>query len=168
MTYNFDLLPVAREQLDILESLLRDAYDEINDLKNQLSQRAATPLISLRSSTACSNSRNVLWDQPYNNTHPKYFELSRHRTTICVKQAGVYQVNVRLTGNGQHQAVSLRSNGTVIASTTFSHNITANITTAINDIFNLEAESRLQVLYAGNGATTTDPTFSQFSIIKLA
>lgn len=170
LTYTFEFLPVAREQLDILESLLRDAHDEINDLKSQLNQSRPISLISCRSSTSCANGSYVTWNPSYNNTDQNCFEHLPDRTVIRVKQAGIYQVCIRLTNNdsGGSRVLSLFSNGVAVAHAYCGQNTGYYNTVSINDIVNLEAGSQLQVRHTGNQTTYADPMYSQFSIIKLA
>lgn len=171
LTYNFEFLPLAREQLDILESLLRDAQDEINDLRKQLVAATITPVISLRSSTACANGSYVTWNAPEVNTRTDIFEQSADRTTITVNVAGVYQICARLTAPDSSGArrMDINVNGSRVAHVHSGHNTGYQNTAVINDVVNLAAGSRVQVYHnSGNANTNADPLTSEFSIIKLA
>jgi hypothetical protein len=172
LSYTFEFLPVAREQMDVMESLLRDAQDEIAELKAELNQRQypALEVIYLRSSTACEIDQYVQWDVPRTPPSDGYFELvSSDRRSIIVKQEGIYQISARLTNSDSSGSCTLQLhlNGQVVAQAYCGQETGYNNSVSLTEIIQLDPNSRLQIYHTGNEPSYAEPTFSHFSVVKL-
>lgn len=113
LTYTFAFLPLARVRLDVLESSLRDAHDDIHIL-----QTRKLPVISLRMSNdiICDNTNEfepsiIPWETIVYNSSPSLFTLSDDCRSITVSESGAYIVNVRLTSGTRSIGFSILVNG---------------------------------------------------------
>ena len=109
----FSLLPVGLDKIDILEAKLRDAQEEIQ----QLREGSKVTFFSVSSVVACSRGQAVVW----NGTSPReicttHFCLSEDNKTVTILKEGVYQLNVRLSGsNNTHLYFDTKLNNVIIS-----------------------------------------------------
>lgn len=187
LTYAFEMIPVARDAVDKLTSMLHDANDEINELKegNVAMQRLlstamaeavvgeceAKPvsLISLRSTAAAYNGGAVAWNLLERNTNTDLFEVSTDNTTITVVKPGLYQTYVRLANNDSSGAryTSIYVNGVEHARSQCGQNTGYYNSTNMSDILCLAASSTVTVRHYGNQNTYAHAASSHFYMIKL-
>ena len=175
ITYSFEMLPVARESVDVLESLLHDAQDEITALTEQVRQLEATKtksqpvLISLRSSTASSYNDYVTWNLEEHNTDTECFERAANQQSVTVKKRGFYQISVRLTDNSSNgnSYTAVYINGAAPAHAYCGQNTGYLNSITINDIFLLEANAVVQIFNSSNANTCASGPASIFTILKL-
>ena len=111
--YAFVLLPVGLEKVDMLEAKVRDAQEEIEHLREQIS---APAFLSVSSTVACGFGGYVAWNIPLENT-ASHYALAADNTQVSILMEGVYQVYVRLavTNNGNTQSMGLQLNGNEVA-----------------------------------------------------
>lgn len=174
VTYTFGMQPVEREEVDILKAQLHDAQEEITILGIEVAElkrcKALQPvLISLRSSTECTEGQFVAWDTHEHNTDEGVFRRSEDTKTITVLQGGFFQVSVRLTDSsrGTHRKTSLFINGGEVAACHIGEANGYNKSATINDVFLLDNDANLQVHHTSNTPSNADVKTNNFTIIKL-
>lgn len=163
--FTFKLLPVAREQFDVLESALRDAQEEIERLKREniaLKARVFHPaVISLRSTSACTNGGVVTWNITERNTDSDLFLVQPTHQGVQITTAGLYQVSVRVTstdGTGNRN-VQLRVNGAVVAQAWNGFNTGYNGSIQIGEMIVVKENAVISVNFNfGNAFNTTQYT----------
>lgn len=167
--FEFKLLPLAREHIDILETALRDAEDEILRLKTKLKSSTSNPFISLRTTNYTANT-NVNWNVLEHNSAPAIFVRSENQLTVQVKAAGFYHVNVRITSSdsGGAREVRVMKNNQVIANSCNGFNTGHNGSVHINDILQLNMNDEIYVFFVSNRNMTEIQTLHQFWIMKIA
>lgn len=167
--FEFNLLPLAREHIDILETALRDAEDEIVRLKTKLRLSAPNPFISLRT-TNYNNNATVTWNVLEHNSAPTIFVRSENQLTVQVKATGFYHVNVRITSpdSGGSREVRVMKNKQVIANSFNGFNTGHNGSVHINDIIQLNMNDEIYVHHVSNHSMTNIQSLHQFWIMKIA
>jgi hypothetical protein len=90
MHYTFDFLPIKREKIDVLESLLIDAQDEIKELKDLLLNNNKHDFKIISMQTTAQNALNdyISWNKTDNNTDDKLFVQSKDKKTITITESG--------------------------------------------------------------------------------
>ncbi|RYY83760.1 hypothetical protein EON63_10515 [archaeon] len=166
----FTLLPVALDKIDILEAKLRDAQEEIEQLRAHKELVNEVVYFSLSSKTACGNQQIVQWDEAEGLRAPRVgFEISADSRQITVLKAGTYQIYVRLAGsntaNGQLLCLVLNNNN--IASCLQSDTGNYQNTAQLLVIKCLPANSVLQVRSGFNGNSLALPLANSFTILRL-
>lgn len=172
------------EHIDEVETLLRDAHDDIEVLQRQMAQltpvevrNGRKPSIALRSSTACAQNQPVAWNVPIHTTGEGDFEMASDATSVVVKNAGVYQICMRLglisaAGNGQLQ-ISVNGRVVAVAYRYDGHNQhTSNAGThysssTVSDIVPLSADDRVTVLHTSSHHSDATAVTSHLSIVQI-
>lgn len=204
LEYIFEMIPVARERVDALESLIKDCQEDTIEVRGNIETTAAeckadvatikalVPVgladtlreltrrvdviaapqfvfISRRSTTACAINQFVVWNVAVENAAAQLFEVSPDQTTITVVNAGVYQVNVRLTNNdssGSRQVVVYVNNAVTMSS--FCGQNTGHYNSIqISEPIRLAARAQLKVQHSGNQPTYASAPHSHFSIMQM-
>lgn len=171
---NLCLPPLTREPLDILESALHDAQEEIETLKAELhhikKQRTSTALISLRSSVPCQPEESVAWILE-ENTAPELYTLSRGADSILITEGGLYQVNVRIstTCSADEAVVAVIIDDDFVSRSFLPYEENGyKSTTLIHDILRIPADSVVAVQVRGSdNETDVSQGSNQLSIVKL-
>jgi hypothetical protein len=182
--YVFDFLPIRREKIDVVESVLHDTQDEvqkltedIENLKLQKTQPPKTRLISLNSTFATKVNTFVKWNNLEHNSADDLYTLSENQITITVEQEGLYQVYVRLisndsSGNKLHSIydnvnryTALYVNGSPVAFCYCGQNTGNNSTTILNKVIFLGENSTVQVYHAGNQPTSAIAAIQSFPLL---
>ena len=175
ITYSFEMLPVARESVDVLESLLHDAQEEITALTEKVHQlealgdKSKPTFISLRSSSASAYGGAVTWNLLEHNTDTDCFERAANLQSVSVKKRGYYQISVRLTDNSSsgNRCTTVNINGAALAQAYCGQNTGYYNSVSINDVFLLEANAVVQVYHNSNTNTYASGPASIFTILKL-
>ena len=171
--FSFKLLPVAREHIDILETALRDAEDEIEKLKREnasLKARVYHPaVIALRSTVACTNGGYMTWNVLERNLAPDIFVLQPNQQNIQVKAAGLYQISVRATStdNTGGRYIRLLVNNAIISQSQDGFNTGFNGTVQLVDMINLNENAMLSVVFGIGTAFVNAQYSNQFWIMKI-
>ncbi|CAN0225852.1 unnamed protein product, partial [Ectocarpus fasciculatus] len=160
----FPMLPVGLDKMDILEAKLRDAQEEIVQLREK------TPdFLTLTSRTACGHQQIVVWEQLTSREIPPVFCLSEDKRQVTIMKAGVYQIHVRLAersnANGAH--LGLQLNGDDIAQCTQSDGSGHQNTPQITEILELAEGACLQVRCGANSSSLGIVNANRFSILLL-
>jgi hypothetical protein len=179
VSYQFTFLPVAREPIDVLESTLHEAQEDIADLRAENAllreeidalRSMRTGFISLRSSIACGNKQPMSWNVLVRNSSPNLYEVMDNNNSIRIHAEGVYQVFVRVTcpeasGNRKLQ---LQVNNTTVAKVYDGNNIGYKTTVYMNDIVVIPHDAVLRIIHSSNSNTMAAEMSNQWSIVRLA
>lgn len=171
--FSFKLSPIELEKCDILESQLRDTIADVDRLKQ--SKADVFPHMSL--SSVGSTGRDKYF--PWNGTTrkicpPQYFELSDDCIKIKVLCAGLYQVNIRISGSSNSSSSwfsSLFVNDTDVARS-YLYNSTGGSSYVnsihISEVLSLTADDVLSVRIGMEYGTVNDELSNRFTIVKLS
>jgi len=169
--FAFTLLPLALEKVDILNAQLRDALEEIDELRNEIAESVVQrpAYLSLCSQQACGLNQMIVW----NGTVPKtitesHFSLAYNNTQVTILESGLYQVYVRVAGqnngNGNGQSLGLQRNGVDIANCFQADGNNYQNTMQLLEIVELNAKDVLQVRCGANSNSLASTTGTRFSI----
>jgi hypothetical protein len=159
--YVFPLLPVALEPCDLLTAQLRDANEEIAELKKAVKGRGI--YLSLNSNTKTKPQTAIRWDGDERRIFPNsHFDSSSDFSEIVVKVSGLYQVYARSECFG----LTLNLNGKLIAHCAQSDANNIYNTAQLTETLNLERGDLITVL-SGMTATTANPNRNRLSILLL-
>ena len=160
----FSLLPVGLDKIDILEAKLRDAQEEIQ----QLREGSKVTFFSVSSATACPTGQAVVW----NGTSPRemcatHFCLSEDDKIVTILKEGVYQLNIRLSGsNNASFYFEVKFNGVTISRYRNSTQQNSYDCGNINSILRLKEGDKLHVECSG-GNSDAAMIGNNFSIMLL-
>lgn len=109
MEYGFDLVALNRQPIDVLESELKDARDEIEALEARIVQLEAKPTVmdtivlgsSIHTPIGAGHEGIVLWNQVVANLQScptVCFTPMDNQKGIAIYQTGCYMVQVALEG----------------------------------------------------------------------
>lgn len=153
--FEFSLLPVNLDKLDVLEAKLRDAQDEIQELKKGLK----VIFFSVCSAVACKPDQPVVWNRAdsYDNC-TTHFLLSEDKKIVYILKRGIYQLNVSLSGS----SFSILRNAGVIAGCT-----NAGSYYSLTKVLRLEKNDALKVLCTSRFASDISVLTNNFSLVFL-
>jgi len=181
ITYTFELLPLGRDPLDVVEAQLHDAQDEIMSLKGEIkalnekvvaleNTKPLSKRIALRSTSSTSNNAFMSWDQEDHCSDAVLFVKAANHQTITVALEGLYLVNIRVCANdsGNTGNIQLLVDGNLVAQCWSSNPNAYYQNMIINDIIQLAAGATVQVRSVSNqGSTMEQVATNSLSIIKL-
>lgn len=176
ITYSFTFLPLARDPLDIVETSLHDAQEEIQELKAEVerlkSRSMVVPFISLHSAAPYAVNQFITWTLPaHQNSAPELFVVTAAaNSTVEVAKEGVYQVNVRMSTNSSNNGNTLNVcvNGVSTTQLFYGNANGDNMSYSMNDLLHIPAGGKIQVQMSGNNQNTFAGVHTQMSIVKLA
>ncbi|CEG42929.1 Tumour necrosis factor-like domain [Plasmopara halstedii] len=149
--YTFDLDPVSVNQIDVLESKLRDQQDEIEKLKKQLKSGENPSYIKLTTSTKQGNSI-LCW----NRAHSTEFESNGVDGVIKIRRKGVYIIGAIVNAvSNVNQKVQLMKNDNPIQVVTAGYYGGHGGSTVVNTIEQLEENDKLTITCLANLADTS-------------
>jgi hypothetical protein len=164
--YHVTFAPVELEKIDILEAQLRDAQEEIRQLKS-----ASRTLIfmKLRSQTACALNQAVQWNYPEQLLQATHFALSEDCRKVTILQPGCYRVSIRLgqQNSSGGQALKLRVNGEDVAMSYQSCGSGHSNTAYLEEVFQFVEGSNLEVICGANSNSVTTPLSNCFTIVRI-
>ena len=167
-TYEFELLRVELDTVDMLQAQLRDALDELQAIRDA---RSACVYASLCSQSATAAGQLVTW----NGVDPcmvgeVHFARSDDQKSLTIRTRGVYQVHCRLTWESVRETVggmSLLVNDGEVARAEASVAAGARGTAQLTEVLELAAGAVLAVRSAGPVDALADPLLSRFNIVLL-
>jgi hypothetical protein len=172
--FNFAMLPIGLDKIDVLEAQLRDAQDEIESMRAQLrdiDKSSSSAFICLSSALACAFGQIVVWNQnkTVREIPATHFCLSTDMKQVVIKKAGVYQVHVRLAGtnNANTAHLGLQLNGAEFAQCTQSSADSHQNTPQITELMELNVADVLQVRCGANSNSLTVAFANRFSIVYI-
>ena len=153
--FEFSLLPVNLDKLDIVEAKLRDAQDEIQQLRAGLK----VFFFSMSSTVAFKPDQPVVWNRAdfYDNC-ATHFLLSEDKKIVYILKRGIYQLNVSLSGS----SFSILRNAGVIAGCT-----NAGSYYSLTKVIRLEKNDALKVLCTSRFASDISVLTNNFSLVFL-
>ena len=172
--FNFTLLPVGLNKVDVLEAKLRDAVEEIEQLRLQVNelQLAVEPAVMrLNSSTACMVNGIIVWNGEAGRIfNESYFAVSEDHRQITILKSGMYQVSVRVAAVNTTNcaSVGLQLNGADIAACVNSDPNNHQVSAQLFEVVVLQVNDVLQVRSGLSGATQMTALSNSFIISKLA
>jgi hypothetical protein len=169
--FTFRFLPVALETAAIFETQLRDAEEEIERLKGEITKlkEAQIHCIVLRSENKVGNYpvvEVIRWNLFIHNTSRAIFQVSPDQQQVRILSDGLYQVSCRyLAPDGNPGTLNVSINENMIASACCG---IINSTLSICDIVPLKENDVLSVTYiSGNRRDSGGREHNQLSITKL-
>jgi len=161
----FTLLPVALEKVDLLESRLRDAHDEIEALR----AGSAASYLSISSKTSCAHNQMVSWDGDGPIASASHYKVSEDFKQVTILKPGVYQINVRLSGsnNSSGQCLGLQLNGVDMANCFQSDGSCYQNTAQIHEIVLLKTGDVLQVRCGSYSSSLATQAANRFTMLFL-
>lgn len=166
--FTFDLKEVALERCDVLEAKLRDALDDIEELKSQL----ATPVVmSIGSHHYDSSSASiVMWGGARQILPYEHFRMSADGTSVTVLTAGLYQIDVRMTGGIDYDTFfALLVNDVEVAHMYYQTNCkTIIITVSMTEIMEIKEGEVVTISISSNNYSTVGGEMAnRLSMVKL-
>lgn len=169
--YVFTLLPVGLEKVDMLEAKMRDAQEEIESLRKQLTEKITAPaFLTISSTVACGQQQMVTWNAPSPKLIPEsHFILSADQKQVTIKRAGIYQVYVRLAGcnASNSQSLGLQVNGVEVAQCTQSDANNHQNTPQLLEIMRLNESDVLQVRCGASSNSLGVANGNRFTLLYL-
>jgi hypothetical protein len=171
--FNFIFL-VGRESIDILETQLRDAEEEIERLKREiqkLKEIRSNEFIVLRAANvnrlAARQHAVVSWNNLVHNSSPRVFQVSANYQQVLILSDGFYQVSCRLTnpGSSGNRNMSVRVNGIEVANSYNGVDTGYTGSVSICDIIPFKANDNLTVyVYSDHDSFTETQSSNHFKV----
>jgi hypothetical protein len=178
LEYSFEMELVNREQVDVLETALHEAREEIAQLSNSVSslmeqaanayrqlEQKKTLICVFRSSTATNSNGFVSWNKTEINT----LEATLNAHKVVIPKSGLYQIHVRLTmqdssGTG---SIYLNVKEELVAESICGFNTGYNCSRNLTEFLQLKEGDSLCVGIKSNHNSDAQLKFSHFSIMYL-
>ena len=180
--YTFQLDLVSRERIDILETSLHEAREEIDlllgnadsmkkqiaDLHTELerTKRHQQALVTvLRTTQNVGSSGVISWNNTELNTLSA--KLTTNNQVVSIPRKGIYQIHVRVTSpdSSGGRYINLQVNETVIAQSICGFNTGYNCSVNLTELKKLEKDDNLRIFYSSNSNMDAQLIYTHFSIM---
>lgn len=187
LMFTFHFLALERKHIDVLESSLNDAKDEIAVLRDEVEKlrtenvllQKSTAMISLRTDVPSPPNSVIPWTIVHASIEdPKktVFSRSEDNKYVLIHQPGVYEVQARIVTNESsgNRALEVQLNDATVCMTYMGSNTGHWSAIQLRDFVKVEGEdpSRLSVKWTGNnqmlGNGRAAENLTHFSIVRLA
>lgn len=181
--YIFKMALISRERIDILETSLHEAREEIDVLTGQIAhlkakledvrdeaakKEALNPMITvLRTTQSAGTSSLISWNTTELNTLSA--TLNSNKQLVSIPKAGIYQIHIRVTGpdSGAQRHINLQINGVVAAQSICGFNTGYNCSLNLTEFKELKSGDTLGVHYTSNQNMDAQLIYTHFSILYM-
>lgn len=189
LMFTFHFSSLERKHIDVLESSLNDAKDEIATLRDEVERlrtenellQKPTSMISLRTNVLSPPNSVIPWTTIHasiEDPEETIFSRSEDNKYVLVHQPGIYEVQARIVTNESrgNRTLEVRLNDVTVSMTYMGTNTGLWSTIQLRDFVKVEGEApvRLSVIWTGSNQMFPDPhnnameNLTHFSIIRLA
>jgi hypothetical protein len=180
----FNLQALELNEIEVVKAHLRDAMEEIQNLKVALESRDMDEIeslkkelesvkerafLSLTSAAAASNQDTVQWNGTRGLLSESHFAISADTRTITIKKSGVYQIHCRLgqTNSANCQHLGLLVDGIEIAQCLQSDGHGYQNTAQITEVLEVDAGANLTVRCGANSNSIANQLQNRLNIVLL-
>lgn len=182
--YCFKMNLVSRERVDILQTSLHEAIEEIDQLKKQVSE-LEEEIVGLRADLEESNEKRsslitvlrttqsvgtggvISWNKI--ELDSLAVTLSSNNQVVTIPMAGLYQVHIRVTGadSGANRHINLQVNEVVVAQSICGFNTGYNCSINLTEFCTLKKGDNLRVFYQSNHNMDAQLVYTNFTLLYI-